>query len=755
MRKSLNKLHYLLFVLLMVAMTGCGANNAGTSAGAAGATTAGAITAKLQWKQGGTAARALAAIPAGVANIQFTVSGTGANGAIPVVKSTVGANSTQGQVGGIYPGTVAVAVKAVDASGNPLYEGFATNVNVAAGATTDVGIITMAQPIVKAEEQTCLGCHETALDKTGQNIVANYKQSGHYSNTSFTDANGVEPGCVGCHGPSHNNPDPSANGTSARCFDCHNLNNTNTTLVANHGSYYLANATECSACHQMHNTKLGNMERKSWAQSRHGASDFANLNGGVSGCAMRCHNAKAYIAVVNNPTVNVQGTMTPAPQQITCDACHTNATLGKLRNIPGAKATAFATYTTSTRGYAFAPNNMLNPNKKPYYPDVAGSNLCIICHSGTLEGTATSVGISDPYFAGSSAALTYTSNGTLKPKATVTQHNMPAAAVMYVKFGFTNLSTGTNGAPTASYLASLTSDLDGGTVASTHRKFGTSAIVSDSHFSASHPAPANFLTNGPCAVCHVSGSHSYKIDQAAYNAVCVNCHTSENGNDLTTGIDAFRTYFIEPNKEVYNNAILLAATIVNQKVAAYNATPAGIAAPLNFAIGIDPANSTQPYKVVVYTTFKTGGTYGTDGTLNVNSAALSDFQNAAKVLGYSTNGATDATDVGFGKFLGAISNVALFAKDQGGFAHARTYSRRLIYDSIDFLDDGRLNRSVSATAINLSNTTGTAVAGLYGKGATAYTDGTLRVLASGSTESMLYLVGWNRSTGAWTSPERP
>ncbi|HJV35705.1 hypothetical protein [Geomonas sp.] len=756
MRKSLTKLHYLLFVLLMVAMTGCGANNAGTVAGTTGASTAGAITAKLQWQQSGSAAKALAAIPAGIANIQFTVTGSGANGAIPVVKSTVAANSTQGQIGGIYPGTVAVAVKAVDASGASLYEGFATNVNVAAGATTDVGIITMAQPVVKAEEKTCLGCHETALDKTGQNIVANYKQSGHYTNTSFVDANGQGAGCVGCHGPSHNNPDPSANGTAARCFECHNLNNTNTALVANHGTYYLANATECSACHQMHNTKAGNMERKTWAQSGHGATDFANINmGGSNGCALRCHNAKTFISVVGNPTALTRGTTPPTPQMITCDACHTNAALGKLRNLPGAKATAFATYTTSTPGYGFAPNNVLNPNKKQYYPDVAGSNLCIVCHSGTTEGVSTALGMSDPYFAGSSQALTYTNNGTLSPKATITQHNMPAAAVMYVKFGFTNLSTGTAGTPSASYVASLTSDLDGGTISSTHRKFGTSAIAADSHFSASKPAPANLLTNGPCAVCHVSGSHSYRIDQAAFNAVCVNCHTSENGRDLTTGIDAFRSYFIEPNKEVYNNAILLAATVVNQKVAAYNATPAGIATPLNFTIGINQATSGQPYKVVVYTTVKTGGLYTTDGSLNVNSATLADFQKAAKLLGYSTNGATDATDLGFGKFLGAISNVALFAKDQGGFAHARTYSRRLIYDSIDFLDDGTLNRSVSASAINLSKTTGTAVAGLYGKGTTAYTDGTLKIVASGTTESMLYLVGWNRSTGAWSSPERP
>jgi hypothetical protein len=764
MRKGFTKLHYLAFALLLGGMIGCGANNAGTPAGITSSSQLGGISAKLQWQQAGSAKRALAAVaPAGVANLQFTVSGSGSKGAIPVVKASVSASTGQGQVGGIYPGTVAVAVKAVDSTGNTLYEGFATNVAVNSGATTDVGTITMSAPIAKAQEVPCLGCHETALDATGQNIVANYKSgSGHYTNTSFTDANGQGAGCVGCHGPSHNNPDPSANGTASRCFECHNINNTNTTLVANHGSYYLANATACAACHQMHNTKAGNMERKSWAQSRHGADDFANINmGGSGGCALRCHNAKTFISVVNNPTALTRGTTPPAPQMITCDACHTNAALGKLRSLPGTRLTAFATYTSSTPGYAFAPNNVLNPNKKQYYPDVAGSNLCIVCHSGTIEGTTTALGMSDPYFAGSTQALTYTNNGALSPKTTIGQHNMPAAAVMYVKFGFTNLSTGSTGVASAAYVKSLTSDLDGGSIVSTHRKFGTSAIASDSHFSASKPAPFNMTYNGPCAVCHVSGSHSYKIDQAAVNAVCSNCHSYEQGHDLTN-IDAFRQYFVEPNKEVYDNAILLGATVINNKVAAYNATPAGQAAPLNFAVGIDPENSTQPYKVVVYTTFKTGGTYNSEGVLNVNSAALADFQKAAKLLGYSTNGATDATDLGYQKFLGAISNLQLFAKDQGGFAHARVYARRLIYDSVDYLDDASLNMTVGATALSLSQTAtvgGAAnpVYGMFTKGSTAYNGGAPYaggLLNPSTSESMAYIANWSY-TGAWTAAERP
>jgi len=811
MKNGLTKLHYLSLGLLLVGVAGCGANKVGNTDATS---PSGAISAKLAWNSSKSAARALAAVPGGIDHLKFTVTGSGANGALPVVTTTAPASNTQGNVGGVYPGTVAVAVKAfADQKETTLaYEGYAINVTVNPNATTNVGTINMTPPVVKADEVSCLACHENTLDATGQNIVANYKGEGssHYTTTGLVldsaNPSGTVPGCAGCHGKSHNTPDPSAIGStqvvgstatginSTRCFDCHNVGQVKAQVASAHDSYYLANTTACASCHQNHNSKAGDMERVSWATSRHGATDFAHMVGGTSlGCATRCHNAKGFIAAVNNPSKVVQGTVLPAPQMITCDACHTNAPLGILRSLPGTKATAFATYTTSTKGYPFAPNNKLNLAKKPYYPDVAGSNLCIVCHSGTTEGSsATSPGMSDPYFANSTSAI------RLKKTTTITQHNMPAAAVMYVKFGFTNLSTGAAGVPSAAYIASLTSDLDGGGITSTHRKFGTSAIVSDSHFSASNPAPATFQINGPCAVCHVTGSHSYKIDQAAITAVCNHCHTSENGNDITT-IASFQANFLDPQQEVYRNAIALGVSIVNNKVAAYNATltstPNALGYsttnPLKFLIGIDPMTSSQPGKLVFFkymldgtngtsnTPYNADGTiwvssptttspvYAAPGTANANYLAAnassypyysSDWTNAAIALGYSQT----AGDAGYTKFMGAISNLAFFAKDNGGFAHARTYVRRLIYDSVDFLDDGVLNMSVgtSAKALSLQSTIGGAVNpvyGLYKKGPVAYDGGAPYkggLLDAATSESMTFLINWD-GTGAWTTVERP
>jgi|GEM_PF-2494701 len=801
MKKAcLSNLPYLLLAILMMAMTGCGASNSAIKADSAAP---GAVAMKVAIP----VAKSVASATSSVASLQFTVTGTGNDSnPIPVVKAA-SSDVTGGTVSGVYPGTVSVAVKAVDATGNVLYEGYALNVNVTAGATSNLGTVSLAVPIVKAEEAACLKCHETTLDLTGQSVVAGYKNSGHYTNSAFQDSNGQGAGCVGCHGPNHNVQDPAHNGavtafagtTNSRCLDCHNIANAAATMVANHNTYYLANGNDCNLCHQVHNTVAGNMERKSWAQSRHGADDFANIAGGgtFNNCANRCHNAKGFIAAVNAPGTLVQGNISAqSPQMVTCEACHSNAPLGVLRTVAGTKGGVFATYTTSGKGYQFAPNNYVNGvtvaasgttgfvagtvngvaiaagtygAKKPYYPDVAGSNVCIICHAGTTEGVnnTTSAGLSDPYFVNTPIAQ------SLKKSSTITQHNMPAAAVMYVKFGFLNLSTGTNGT-TASYISNLTSDLDGGLVTSTHRKFGTSAIATDSHFSASHPAPANMQTNGPCAVCHVSGSHSYKIDQAAINAVCSNCHTSENGNNISTESD-FHQYFLDPQQEVYRNAIALGAAIVNGKVAAYNATltatpnALGLSTtnPLQFVVGIDPMSSTQPGKLVFAKSIATNPdgsqqTNASDGSLVTVSLAAAattapyyspDWTNTAIALGYSKT----AGDAGYTKFIGALSNIAFFAKDNGGFAHARTYSRRLIYDSLDFLDDGVLNMSVSATAINMSKVTTNPMAGLYTKGTAAYNtaNGAITAPAANTSESMLYLIGWNRTTGAWTLPERP
>ena len=98
--------------------------------------------------------------------------------------------------------------------------------------------------------------------------------------------------------------------------------------------------------------------------------------------------------------------------------------------------------------------------------------------------------------------------------------------------------------------------------------------------------------------------------------------------------------------------------------------------------------------------------------------------------------------------MGACFNIQILDREPAAFVHARTYVRRLVYDTIDFLDDKTINLSVGATAL-------ATMSAVYGKGTSAYTDGTLTTLAPGTTEAMLYLIGWSRTTGGWSSPERP
>ena len=73
----------------------------------------------------------------------------------------------------------------------------------------------------------------------------------------------------------------------------------------------------------------------------------------------------------------------------------------------------------------------------------------------------------------------------------------------------------------------------------------------------------------------------------------------------------------------------------------------------------------------------------------------------------SANAVTDwdITDRGvtYGKnFMGSAFNFNLLEHDPGAYVHNRTYVKRLIYDSIDWLDDARMNNSVGTSLNALS-----------------------------------------------------
>jgi hypothetical protein len=278
MRKlCISNLPYLLLAMLLMAMTGCGANSRvlNSNDGASGS-----VTAKLVVGKGAAAKAVASALPSGIASLQFTVTGTDANGkAIPVVRNTITETvNGKGTVTGIYPGQVTVAVKALSSTGAVVYEGFAINVTVVAGLTpSDAGTIVLSAPLTKAQDANCVACHETTLDVNGQNLVADFKQSGHYTNLAWTanDKFGVTgTGCAGCHGPSHNDSNPADSG---RCFECHGTN-----ISAPHRVMGANLATACSKCHAPHNTQiLGCIGCHSVPQNATDVGAYVNDNNGV------------------------------------------------------------------------------------------------------------------------------------------------------------------------------------------------------------------------------------------------------------------------------------------------------------------------------------------------------------------------------------------------------------------------------------------------------------------------------------------
>ena len=64
--------------------------------------------------------------------------------------------------------------------------------------------------------------------------------------------------------------------------------------------------------------------------------------------------------------------------------------------------------------------------------------------------------------------------------------------------------------------------------------------------------------------------------------------------------------------------------------------------------------------------------------------------------------------------MGAAFNFNLLEHDPGGYAHNRYYAKRLIWDSIDFIDDFTMNDSTPATLVTvLTDATELAAAQAY------------------------------------------
>ena len=547
--------------------------------------------------------------------------------------------------------------------------------------------------------QACIACHSgTVSPVTGNSIVTEYLKSAH-----STVAGGA--GCNDCH----NVGDHPGNGAlpaipnNTVCVTCHTAKVAMSTQSAHFGTISTASYTGlplARLANGLVNPATGDPSSSS-CNGCHNPHDMTSLLSVNKQWAQSAHGA------ISDVPFNEQAFI----KSTSCNRCHSGTGFRYYMNNNKTAITAavLGKYSSAREAIGCSACHVDYSWKRITGLATFTTFSTPYTRSSTVGGTISKAfptnvgdtGLCIPCHAGRNGggavqAITNPANASLP-----TPHYLAAAGMMYLKSAFINFTTLSATIGTSTYAKSLTSsdDISGG-VTSTHRKLGTTAINGDSH-NPSFFVPGNLDSNGPCVTCHMTAGHTLQIDGPTYTKVCSNCHTSEGGTPLTA--DNFRTVFLDPQSEAFQNTLSYAKSLLSTR----------------YKITYDPANYPYLYDQ------------------NAGNAAVKDW----------TRGGT-LTNASAIKLMGAAYNILLIDKEPAAYVHARTYTRRLLYDTIDFLDDGVMNLSSGAKAVINQPT-------VFGKGATAYTDGTLTTLAPGTTESMVYLLNFSRSTGAWVSPERP
>ncbi|TGU70199.1 hypothetical protein E4633_18545 [Geomonas terrae] len=597
--------------------------------------------------------------------------------------------------------------------------------------------------------------------------------------------------CTGCHTLTNNSGvvvgnyhDASSPSVERTISDSHYDNPATTTVVEGY-NLRKTGATPCADCHNLHKADVE--IQKEWADSGHAGKIAANKTAaletnsilyygavvGMDPYVIRLPGPRTYIEDYGRTiTTAANGTLSAnallktvgatettgaawvhynwdqtqgAGNRASCEKCHTatgaanymmdpvnyNAANNDYSHLPGWTATAgsganellycWGCHSDSATGALRNPGAVkadYNYKGSPaVYQDVQASNTCLACHIGQASGDS----ITDL----TAAANTFTN------VSFVNSHYMAAGSLMYVKGGYTNFVpantqvAGTTGTGIVSYGQTLTSDADmtvdvtgaavAGKLTSTHRKLGMPSI-------SRYPVPVEFVsgvsdTDGPCVTCHYAkgnvamgdngvADHTLEIGTKALNGVCINCHGSEAADAA-----GLRT-FIEEQAKPYQATLTLALKVLEDN---YNIT----------------------YNQSAYPYFY---------DKNAGNGAVKDW----------TRGGT-LTAVQAEKLMGACFNINLLKREPAAFVHARTYSRRLLYDSIDFLDNRTIDQSVGATAVGSGLTDATTGTLLFVKDTAAYNtvNNSPTTLYGTTTIGMAYILGWSRTTGAWNAYERP
>lgn len=578
-------------------------------------------------------------------------------------------------------------------------------------------------PISKlAASQGCMStsCHGIMTSPgTGAVIADEWRASSHHLENAAGCADCHEPDaghpntCSKCHGGAGfgvtKNPDQAG-----KCGKCHGISFPTDVMMRKAPQHYgYSSATvpsrtarasyvssqyqgRCRACHNPHANTL-TPQHETYKKSAHGnpkasAWTYYDFKQDDFAWCARCHTSTGYKSFISNG-------FTPATKGF-----DTGSASREVLACDACHASYdFKNSIRQVPAFTAAYKN-INGLGQVRYPNVGETNLCIPCHSGHDSGQALDM-------------VANFSNADF-----INSHYMASAGLMYMKVGFINFTSpgavigSTTYGKTLSPDAGSTPDGVTGGTESYHRQFGTPSNIG---FFPGHLPAGAMKRNGPCVTCHLNASgvaarpgsgHSLAIDANAYRQVCVNCHVSENDTPLTA--DNFRAQFLNPQRDAFRSGLRL----LQQQIARYGVTYDEHAYPYFFDDNLPLVNGSKQ--------------------------AVKDWTRGGTVDGR--------------KFMGACFNLNLLTRDHASFAHAYSFSRRLIYDSIDFLDDEAINLSVGATALasGLTETNGSPT---FARDTQAYNvaGGTITTVFGTTTRAMIFLINWDRSNGLWTAIERP
>jgi hypothetical protein len=663
------------------------------------------------------------------------------------------------------------------------------------GSSSKEGSATTAEldAVAKVDEVTCAQCHGSSYNpQSGQPIYAAYAQSKHFRNSVAVV------GCQDCHGggAEHNGvgpmpyPNPDAAG---KCWGCHKpaflgtyepngvattIEKAHFTNVTSFRTLYLtaADKNTCTGCHEPHNpgSGFGASERKAWAESGHGdlasaawvpsASHKWRASGGsedfsqaipASDC-LRCHTADGFVqfATGSKPFTSIANLAgdTKVNSPLNCTACHNNDSFS-VRGVSAVSTAYNATGNDSGTKLTVAQSRIAAK-----FPNVGQSNICISCHSGRVSGP-------------NLTAMFATGTWDLSKTSFVNSHYMAAAGTMYMEVGFKNFTSlnapaasnneGTAFTSSKTYnqtLSAINTTTPDGVVGgqnSAHRRLGTPLLAGSEGY-----LPANgsgISTNGPCVTCHMkafnpvagngftppaagrpANGHSLQIDEATAQELCLQCHADAphlNGGDgagkglYTTmkNITDMQAAMIEPQKTAFQNGLTLTKQILLIK---YKISYDGSSYPYFYDENL-PLKNGKKQAVTDWTRKTVAG---------VTDAAVIALANA-NITVIPAGGLTQLQAY---RLMGACYNLNVLARDPGAFLHARTYSQRLVYDTVDYLDNNKMDFTSLTTARALTTAAVSGLVGVYSGYDVNVLNPTPGVGLGGAglaTESMAWLAG--------------